>query len=318
MKAPLISICMICYNVEAFLGEAIQGVLQQKTEFPIELILGDDCSTDETLKIAHEYAAKYPDMIRVLAFKENLGIAGNTARTLEECHGKYVAICDSDDAWSDPLKLQKQVEFLEQNPDYGIVYTDVQTISETGVPIADPDIEGIRPLYSEGDVFFQLLEGNFICNSTTVYRRELLNGHSIDPARNYFVQDYIMWLQISSRAKVHYLPEKTTLYRKHSRSVTNNAGTKAKREGNKRMFHYYLYKAVASFDRYNTRILTEKEKTLLFRKMISLLYRSPGTLGMKLDILQRMPRYFPGIRNLLRIGFSKAFHRFHVKSMGFE
>ena len=111
--------------MEAFLGEAIQGVLQQKTEFPIELILGDDCSTDETLKIAHEYAAKYPDMIRVLAFKENLGIAGNTARTLEECHGKYVAICDSDDAWSDPLKLQKQVDFLEQNQDYGIVYTDV-------------------------------------------------------------------------------------------------------------------------------------------------------------------------------------------------
>lgn len=312
MKAPLISVCMICYNVEPFIGDAIEGVLNQKTDYPVELVIGDDCSTDQTLRIANEYAAKYPGRVKVLAFKDNLGIAGNTARTLEECNGKYVAICDSDDVWTDPLKLQKQVDFLEHNPDFGIVYSDVKTISEKNIPIPDPDIEGLRPFYSEGEVFFRLLECNFICNSTTVYRRELLEGHRIDPSRNYFVQDYIMWLMISSRSKVHFLPEQTTLYRKHSRSVTNS-GSDIKRRGNKNMFQYYLYHAVANFDRFNTRALTEPERTILFRKMISLIYRRPGTLKMKLDILGRMPRYFPGVGALLRIGFSKVLHRLHWK-----
>ena len=317
MKAPLISICMICYNVESFIGEAIMGVLNQKTEYPFELVIGDDCSTDHTLQIVKEYAAKYPDHIRVLAFEQNMGIAGNTARTLEACTGKYVAICDSDDVWADPLKLQKQVGFLEANPDFGFVYTDVQPVSETGAPISDEYIEGIRPLFAEGEVFFNLLEGNFVCNSTTVYRSELLNDHVINPSRNYFVQDYIMWLQIASRAKAHYLPEKTTLYRKHSSSVTNS-GSEIKKKGNRHMFHLYLYNAVSSFDRYNTRTLNQKEKTLLFKKMLSLLYRSPGTLDMKLDILQRMPRYFPGFGNLLRIGFSKAMHLLHFNLIGLE
>lgn len=293
METPSVSICMICYNVEAFIGEAIEGVLLQKTEFPIELVIGDDCSTDRTLEIANGYAAIYPGKIRVLAFKENRGIAGNTARTLEECRGKYVAICDSDDAWTDPLKLQKQVAFLEANPDYGIVYSDVQPVSETGEPISDPDIEALRPHFAEGEVFLPLLGGNFICNSTAVYRRELLDGHVVDPARDYFVQDYIMWLKIASCAKAHFLPERTTLYRKHSRSVTGS-GSEAKRLGNKRMVHFYLFQAIASFDRFNRRLLNPKEKMLLFRKMISLIYRKPGTIRMKLDILRRMPRYFPG------------------------
>lgn len=293
METPSVSICMICYNVEAFIGEAIEGVLLQKTEFPIELVIGDDCSTDRTLEIANGYAARYPGKIRVLAFKENRGIAGNTARTLEECRGKYVAICDSDDAWTDPLKLQKQVAFLEANPDYGIVYSDVQPVSETGEPISDPDIEALRPHFAEGEVFLPLLGGNFICNSTAVYRRELLDGHVVDPARDYFVQDYIMWLKIASCAKAHFLPERTTLYRKHSRSVTGS-GSEAKRLGNKRMVHFYLFQAIASFDRFNRRLLNPKEKMLLFRKMISLIYRKPGTIRMKLDILRRMPRYFPG------------------------
>jgi len=293
METPFVSVCMISYNVEAFIGEAIEGVLMQKTGFPVELVIGDDRSTDRTLEIANGYAAKHPGKIRVLAYKENLGIAGNTARTLDECRATYVAICDSDDSWNDPLKLQKQVDFLEAHPDYGIAYTDVQPVSETGEHISDPDIEGLRPHFAEGDVFFRLLEGNFIPNSTAVYRRELLKGHVIDPSRDYFVQDYIMWLMIASRAKVRFLPEKTTLYRKHSRSVTGS-GSEVKRRGNKRMVHLSLYQAIASFDRFNRRRLSPDEKMLLLRKMASLLIRKPGTPGMKLDILLRMPRYLPG------------------------
>ena len=295
--SPLVSICMISYNVAGYIADAIEGVLRQQTDFSFELVIGDDCSTDRTLEIAHEYATKHPEKISLIAFENNLGIAGNTARTLDACRGKYIAICDSDDVWIDPLKLQKQIDFLEANPEYGAVYTDVEPISEKGEPIAAPDVEAFRQLYADGDIFFRLLGGNFIPNSSAVFRGEFLQDHRIDPYRNYFVQDYILWVHIAARARIHYLPEQTTQYRKHSSGVTS--GTPAiKLEGNRRIYHYNLYKSVASFDRHNTRTLTEQEKALLFRKMLSLLYRNPGTLAMKLDILRRMPRYFPGWRNL--------------------
>ncbi|MBK8489484.1 MAG: glycosyltransferase [Saprospirales bacterium] len=304
-SSPLVSICMISFNVEAYIADAIEGVLIQEADFPVELVIGDDCSTDRTREIAREYAARYPDKIRLLTFEDNMGIAGNTARTLEYCIAPYIAICDSDDVWTDPLKLKKQVDFLEKNPDYGAVYTDVQTISEKGAQIDDPEIEAIRYMYSKGDIFFQLLEGNFISNSTTVFRREFLDDHTISPYRNYFVQDYILWVHIATRAKIQYFPERTTLYRKHSSSVTS-ATPAIKLQGNKRLFHLNLYKAVADFDRFNTRKLTGQERTLLFRKMLSLVYRRPGTLGMKLGILRLMPKYFPGLLNLLRTGYAKV------------
>ena len=303
-SSPLVSICMISYNVEAYIAEAIEGVLIQEVDFPYELVIGDDCSKDGTAAIAREYASKHPDKIRLLAFEDNMGIAGNTARTLEECHGKYIAICDSDDVWVDPQKLQKQVDFLEQHPNYGVVYTDVETVSEDGKVIADPEMEEVRRWYAEGDVFFQLLKGNFISNSSTVFRREFLDDHVISPYRNYFVQDYILWVHIASQAKIRFFPEKMSLYRKHSSGVT--VGTpKIKLEGNRRLFHYNLYKAVANFDRHKTLSLTEEERSLLFRKMLSLLYRRPGTLSMKLDVLRRMPKYFPGLRSVLGTLFSK-------------
>lgn len=292
-NSPFVSICMISYNVAGYIADAIEGVLRQQTDFPYELVIGDDCSTDRTLEVARSFADRYPGKIRLIAFENNLGIAGNTARTLKACSGKYIAICDSDDVWIDPLKLKKQIDFLEANPEYGAVYTDVEPISETGEPIAAPDVEAFRQLYADGDIFFQLLGGNFIPNSSAVFRGEFLQDHWIDPDRNYFVQDYILWVHIAARARIHYLPERTTQYRKHSSGVTS--GTPAiKLEGNRRIYHYNLYKSVASFDRHNTRILTKQERALLFRKMLSLIYRKPGTLLMKLDILRRMPRYFPG------------------------
>ena len=112
MEMPLVSVCMTTYNHEAYLAQAIESVLAQQTSFGVELVVGEDCSTDRTAAICREYAAKYPDRIRLVTSPENVGWRANYRRTFEACRGKYVAYCDGDDWWSDPRKLQMQADLL--------------------------------------------------------------------------------------------------------------------------------------------------------------------------------------------------------------
>jgi glycosyltransferase involved in cell wall biosynthesis len=113
---------MITYNHEHFIAEAIQGVLMQKTNFPIKLIIGEDCSTDKTRNICKDFQQQNPELIELLPSLNNLGMMPNFIRTLEGCTGNYVALCEGDDYWTDPLKLQKQVDFLEANEAYAISF----------------------------------------------------------------------------------------------------------------------------------------------------------------------------------------------------
>lgn len=115
---PLVSIVMIAYNVEKYITEAIDSVLAQKVNFKVELVIGEDCSTDSTREIALEYQKKYPDIIKVLLHDVNLGLTPNCVATHNECVGKYIALLDSDDYWTNSDKLQKQIDFLESNTDY--------------------------------------------------------------------------------------------------------------------------------------------------------------------------------------------------------
>ena len=120
---PLVSVCMTTYNHEAYLSRAIESVLAQETAFDVELVLGEDCSTDATRSVCEDYAARYPDRIRLVTSAENVGWRANYRRTFEACRGKYVAYLDGDDWWSDPRKLQKQADVLEADPECGMCYT---------------------------------------------------------------------------------------------------------------------------------------------------------------------------------------------------
>ena len=113
-----VSVCMITYNHEKFISQAIESVLMQKTDFEYELVIGEDYSTDSTREIVKQYAEKYPDRIKTLLHPENLGMQTNFTETLKACNGEYIALLEGDDYWTDPLKLQKQVDFLENNLDY--------------------------------------------------------------------------------------------------------------------------------------------------------------------------------------------------------
>lgn len=121
---PLVSVRVITYNQERFLGRCLEGVLAQRTNFPFEIVLGEDCSTDRTGQIARDYAARFPESIRLITAEKNVGGLANARRVREACRGRYHALCEGDDYWIDPLKLQKQVDFLEAHPDHVLCFHD--------------------------------------------------------------------------------------------------------------------------------------------------------------------------------------------------
>src|ERR1700739_2391661 len=113
---PLISVCMITYNHEKYIAQAIESVLAQKTNFPVELVIGDDYSTDSTRKICLDYKKKHPDILKLRFPDKNMGMMPNFIANLKECDSRYIALLEGDDYWTDPYKLQKQFDFLEANP----------------------------------------------------------------------------------------------------------------------------------------------------------------------------------------------------------
>src|SRR5262245_48980818 len=108
-----VSICMITYNHGKFIARAIEGIMNQQTKYDFELVIGEDSSTDDTRAVCESYVAKYPGKIKLLPSDKRYGMVSNLIRVLEECKGKYIAICEGDDYWTHKSKLQKQVDFFE-------------------------------------------------------------------------------------------------------------------------------------------------------------------------------------------------------------
>ena len=212
---PLVSVCMITYNHEKYISQSIDGVLMQKTDFPIELVIGEDCSTDNTRNLCMEYKEKYPDKIKLLLPEKNLGMIQNFNATIQSCAGKYIALCEGDDYWIDPYKLQKQVDFLEANPDFSFVYTDVDiyyedikykqtAIIRNGITFLDND----NPIKSRG----------YLANLTWLFRKTVLQLFSIE--NNCVDAALFMFYEIAQQTKIHYIPEVTGIYRKHLSSAS--------------------------------------------------------------------------------------------------
>ena len=121
-KMPLVSVKMLTYNHEPYIAQAIEGVLMQETDFPVELVIGEDCSTDRTREIVLDYQRKRPDLIRVVLWDKNTGGRRNSRKVDELLRGKYIAWCEGDDYWTHPKKLQMQIDIMEADPAIGLVH----------------------------------------------------------------------------------------------------------------------------------------------------------------------------------------------------
>ncbi|HTW93005.1 MAG TPA: glycosyltransferase [bacterium] len=131
---PRVSVSMITYNHERYIAQAIDSVLAQKVDFDYEVVIGEDCSTDRTRSIVESYARQHPDKIRLVLSETNIGGNRNGLRTYSACRGEYTAFLEGDDYWTSPHKLQRQVDFLEQNPKFAICGHWVMNVDEVGNP----------------------------------------------------------------------------------------------------------------------------------------------------------------------------------------
>lgn len=126
------SIVSISYNQEEYIREALDGFAAQRTEFPVEVIIADDASTDATPRIIGEYAARYPQLFRPILRQTNIGVHANFKDVLSAARGEYLALCEGDDYWTDPLKLSKQVKYLDRHPETTVCFHPVRVIYEDG------------------------------------------------------------------------------------------------------------------------------------------------------------------------------------------
>lgn len=203
---------MVTYNQEKYISDAIQGVIIQKTNFPVELIIGEDHSTDSTGSICNEFARTYTEKIKILTSEENVGGLLNFIKTLDECNGKYIAFCEGDDYWTDPYKLQKQVDFLDSNPDYALVCTNKKVL--LGETLFDDQQKAIKNCIEVED----LLLSNPVSVLTVMARTEVLKEtvrkvreHAKE--RNWQIIDYPMWIYLSMNFKIGFLNDITGVYR---------------------------------------------------------------------------------------------------------
>lgn len=210
---PKVSVLMITYNQEQYIGQAIESVLAQQVNFAYELIIGEDCSTDNTRTICQAYQQKFPKIIHLLTPKKNLGMMQNFFSTFAECKGEYLAILEGDDFWTDPLKLQKQVDFLDTHQNYAIVFTRTDAFfQDEDRPGYEIPSEDAKPYALE-----DLLRNNFIANCSVMYRQGLVANFP-DWFFHLDMVDWPMHVLYASHGKIGFLDEKMAKYRIHSKS----------------------------------------------------------------------------------------------------
>jgi len=235
---PLVSIVCTTYNHAKYIRNAIEGFLMQKTTFPIEIIIHDDASTDKTKEIVKDYESKYPNLIFPVYQKENQWSKGVKRILLTfvfpNCKGKYIAFCEGDDFWTDPYKLQKQVDFLEGNLDYGLVHTDynILTINENSSEKISSYHSSTNIVIPEGRVQKALIKSNFIATVTVVARKCLIDQYANNlPVKNilrYTQGDYPLWLFIAGQTSIGYLNSTTSSYRVLEVSLSHSKQTTKK------------------------------------------------------------------------------------------
>ena len=228
---PLVSIDCITYNHEAYIRAALDGFLMQKTDFSFEILVHDDASTDQTANIIRNYEKKYPGIIIPIYQKENQFSKNiNIARQYQfpRARGRYIAICEGDDYWTDPYKLKKQVDFLETNSDYGLVHCNFDKLYEKSGRIVKKasKIKGGLNL-SRQNIFNGLLKNSYqIATLTVLARTEIIYNaiNNIDVS-GYMMDDLPTWLEMIQNTKFYYISDSVGVYRKVQGSASNDKNT---------------------------------------------------------------------------------------------
>ena len=227
MNDVMLSVVMTTYNHEAYLAEAVESVLAQRTTFAVEIVIGEDCSTDATLSIARRYEADYPERVRVITSAANVGWRKNYRRTIAAARGRYIALLDGDDMFTDRDKLQQQVDMLEADTSLGMCYTRSVRRDEAGN-------ETIYPEGACATTFEAMLRRNPAENCTVVARRDLVEQYyrEVQPATHpeWLTDDLPMWLWFAANSRYGAIDRPMAMHRVLTYSVSHSPNYRRKIE----------------------------------------------------------------------------------------
>lgn len=265
MSKIKLSVVCITYNHEKFIRQTLDGFVMQRTEFPFEVLVHDDASTDKTADIIREYEQKYPDLFRCIYEKENQWEKKDICRDIvfPEVRGEYVALCEGDDYWTDPLKLQKQINFLETHSDYAVCFHPVAVVWE-GKNCSEDVFPSEKLIEKLGKLDYStLLKRNFIQTNSVVYRwRFGKDPLSLIPD-NILPGDWFLHLLHAQTGKIGMLPEIMAVYRRHTGGIWQGAGKTLK------WFYFVGMKCLNCFKMI--------EKTFGVSRQADIVYMSWGT-----------------------------------------
>lgn len=207
----VVSVVMITYGHEKYIEEAINGVFIQQTDFPVELIIANDCSPDNTDEFVKKLLLKKPSnvIVKYIHHESNVGMVENFVGALQQAHGKYIAICEGDDYWTDPLKLQKQVDFLERNNDYVLCFTN-RNILKNDI------LEYSNPLFDKSSFTKTEIPFIHVPTLTVVFRNVVKQVPS--PMQKAMI-DASLFLFLSQFGSFYYLDEQSAVYRVHGEGM---------------------------------------------------------------------------------------------------
>jgi glycosyltransferase involved in cell wall biosynthesis len=218
-----VSVVMITYGHEEYIKQAIEGVLMQQYNGVIELIVSNDRSPDQTDLVVKKIFENHANSswIKYTNHDINLGMMPNLIWTLKQTTGKYIALCDGDDYWTDPLKLQKQVDFMEVNPDFSIIFHGVDIIK-----VNDQDLFRYPLSPKSVMTFFDLVKDHYIPTCSLLFKNIYLEKQIPLWLNNVGVGDIPLELLLSSTGKAKYLNEKMSCYRRNAGGITQTQNQK--------------------------------------------------------------------------------------------
>ena len=218
--APKISVCLVTYNQEMWVSQAIESVLTQRTSFDIELVIGEDHSTDRTRDTVSAFARQHPGRIRVLLQDANRGLLANFSDTFAACRGEYVALIDGDDYWTSPDKLEQQARFLDAHPECTICFHDTAVLLPDGNFCPD---NYTSPSQKRISTLTDLFETNFIATCSAMVRRS-----AVPTLPSWYKdccwEDWPLYILLAERGSIGYLPEVMAVYRSHGQGLWSGLG----------------------------------------------------------------------------------------------
>jgi glycosyltransferase involved in cell wall biosynthesis len=257
-----LSVCMITYNHEKYIRDAIEGVMIQKTDFDYEIIIANDCSSDNTDNLVNEYIQNHSKGSSIKYYRQdnNIGAIPNFIFALNQCTGKYIALCEGDDYWTDPYKLQKQVDFLEANLDYSACFHLTKNIYQNNSKesFIYPKKHGRKDTY----YFEDMLKDNYINTCSIMYRWQFYDKTLPKWINGGITGDYPLHLLHSVCGKIKLIPEVMSCYRIHSSGVWSSKRTSAFT-----IFEYriWLFNNINSYSKklYNKQITKHNKRVVL-------------------------------------------------------